>query len=69
MSIDFCCACGCWISADAGIMRLSKTTNEPEIICNECHSLERSVPIVACQSKQKHDVNNGTLSENFINGA
>ena len=37
--LDFCCSCGCWITADAGTMRESPD-GTVEIICKECLALE-----------------------------
>jgi len=38
--LDFCCSCGCWISANTGEMRQGPD-GEVEIICPECLAIEQ----------------------------
>jgi len=37
--LDFCCACGSWLAANDGEMRLG-SDGDPEIICSECLATE-----------------------------
>lgn len=39
--LDFCCCCGCWVSANIGTIRRGPD-GEAEIICAECEALERN---------------------------
>lgn len=44
--LDFCCCCGCWVSANTGTIRQGPD-GEAEIICGECEALERNPDVVA----------------------